>query len=129
MRNGVLEDLDQHAVGPPEGTVREAGSTIQPSKSGRTQYTEEDDCILVKWVMDMERNGGSTKGNEIYKQLEAKVGGHVQFGYSTLTLQRSRILGIPGSHGGIVGSRLYGSGPDPPISLKTHLEPQQVKTE
>ncbi|KAL8971174.1 MAG: hypothetical protein Q9183_001172 [Haloplaca sp. 2 TL-2023] len=72
VRNGVLEDLDQHAVGPPEGTVREAGSTIQPSKSGRTQFTEEDDRMLVKWVLDMERNGGSTRGNEIYKQLEAK---------------------------------------------------------
>ncbi|KAL8873760.1 MAG: hypothetical protein Q9174_000823 [Haloplaca sp. 1 TL-2023] len=72
VRNGVLEDLDQHAVGPAEGTVREAGSTIQPSKSGRTPFSEEDDRVLVKWVLDTERNGGSTKGNEIYKQLEMK---------------------------------------------------------
>lgn len=73
VRSGILEDLEQHAVGPPEGTIRAAGSTVQPSKSGRTKFTDEDDRILANWIVAMERSGGATSGNEIYKQLEAKV--------------------------------------------------------
>ncbi|KAL8738290.1 MAG: hypothetical protein Q9181_000879 [Wetmoreana brouardii] len=76
VRNGRLEDLEQHAVGPPAGTIRPAGSTIQPSKSGRTKFTDEDDRLLANWIIGMERSGGATSGNEIYKQLEAKNSRH-----------------------------------------------------
>lgn len=74
MRNGQLEDLDQHAVGPPPGTIRNPGSTVHPQKSGRTPFTPEDDRILMRWITAAEAGGGQTSGNEIYKQLEAKVG-------------------------------------------------------
>ncbi|KAI4200023.1 MAG: hypothetical protein LQ346_002454 [Caloplaca aetnensis] len=72
VRNGTLEDLEKHAVGPPIGTLRQVGSTIQPSRSSRTKFTSDDDRILVNWVVGIEQSGGATSGNEIYKQLEAK---------------------------------------------------------
>ncbi|KAL8722290.1 MAG: hypothetical protein Q9225_001195 [Loekoesia sp. 1 TL-2023] len=73
VRYGALEDLERHAVGPPIGTVRTVGSTLQPPKSARTKFTPEDDRVLVNWVHGIEQGGGATSGNEIYKQLEAKV--------------------------------------------------------
>ena len=73
VRNGVLEDLSDHAVGPSEGTVREVGSIVQPAKTMRKKYTEADDRILWNWVHENPQKGGGTGGNEIYKQLEAKV--------------------------------------------------------
>lgn len=73
VRNGVLEDLEDHRVGPDEGTVRSAGSTIQPPKGTRNKYTQDDDRILWNWVHEKPQKGGGTDGNEIYKQLEAKV--------------------------------------------------------
>ncbi|KAL8762086.1 MAG: hypothetical protein Q9184_001858 [Pyrenodesmia sp. 2 TL-2023] len=72
VRNGMLEDLEKHAVGPPVGTLRQVGSTIQPPKSSRTKFTSDDDHVLVNWVVGIEQSGGATSGNEIYKQLEAK---------------------------------------------------------
>ena len=73
VRNGILEDLDDHRVGPPEGNVRSIGSVIQPAKGTRNTYTEADDRILWNWVNDNPQKGGGTNGNEIYKQLEKKV--------------------------------------------------------
>ncbi len=75
MRNGILEDLKDHRVGPAEGTVRSIGSTIQPPKGTRNKYTQDDDHILWNWVQEKPQKGGGTDGNEIYKQLEAKVRG------------------------------------------------------
>ena len=74
MRNGVLEDLDDHKVGPPEGKIRSIGSVVQPAKGTRNRYTEADDRILWDWVHENPQKGGGTDGNEIYKQLEQKVG-------------------------------------------------------
>lgn len=77
IRNGVLEDLDDHKVGPPEGNIRSIGSVVQPAKGTRNRYTEADDRLLRNWVNDNPQKGGGTDGNEIYKQLERKVrGGH-----------------------------------------------------
>ena len=75
IRNGVLEDLDDHKVGPPEGNIRSIGSVAQPAKGTRNKYTEADDRILRSWVNDNRQKGGGTDGNEIYKQLETKVPG------------------------------------------------------
>ncbi|KAI9672969.1 MAG: hypothetical protein M1817_003133 [Caeruleum heppii] len=69
LRNGILEDLEKHAVGPLEGTLRPVGSA-RPTKGSRTPFSAEDDRILHKWVTDYQRKGGSILGNEIYKQLE-----------------------------------------------------------
>ena len=74
IRNGTLEDLEDHKVGPAPGTVRSIGSTIQPPKASRNKYTEEDDRVLWQWVHNHTQKGGGTDGNEIYKQLEAQVG-------------------------------------------------------
>lgn len=73
IRNGTVEDLEDHRVGPPPGTVRSIGSVIQPSKATRSKYTEEDDRILWNWVNSHVQKGGGTDGNEMYKQLEAQV--------------------------------------------------------
>ena len=55
------------------GAVRSIGSITQPAKTSRNKFTEEDDRILLQWVYSHPQKGGGTDGNEIYKQLEAKV--------------------------------------------------------
>ncbi|KAF4637675.1 hypothetical protein G7Y89_g392 [Cudoniella acicularis] len=72
VRNGRLENVEDHLAGPPVGTVREAGSG-QPVKRGKTPFTAEDDRILTEWVARAERKGVAIRGNELYKQLAAKV--------------------------------------------------------
>lgn len=74
IRNGKLERLSDHAVGTPVGsTVRAVGSSTQPAKTTRQKFTQEDDQILLNWVESSRRKGAKTDGNEIFKQLEAKV--------------------------------------------------------
>ena len=73
IRNGVLEDLDDHQVGPSEGSIRSIGSVSQPAKGTRNKYSVADDRILWDWVNANPQKGGGTDGNEIYKQLEKKV--------------------------------------------------------
>lgn len=72
VRNGKLEDLENHLAGPPEGTIRNVGSA-RPTKGTRTLFTKEDDEVLLNWVKEIERKGGKILGNEIYKQLETMV--------------------------------------------------------
>jgi hypothetical protein len=71
-KNGALEELEQHRAGPASHVVREVGSG-GPTRKGRTPFSAEDDRVLKKWVMDGERVGISSKGNELFKQLEEKV--------------------------------------------------------
>jgi hypothetical protein len=73
VANGRLDNVEDHRAGPATTTIRGLGSR-QPTKTGRTPFTAEDDHILRKWVTRDERQSLSIKGNEIYKQLEAKVG-------------------------------------------------------
>lgn len=73
IRNGTLERLSDHAVGPPIGTIRAVGSSTHPAKTGRQKFTEDDDRFLLKWVRSSLRKGARTQGNEIYKQLEEEV--------------------------------------------------------
>ena len=72
VARGRLEDLEKHRAGPREHTVREVSST-QPTRSGRTAFTAQDDRDLFIWITKAERSGASVRGNEIYKQLEAIV--------------------------------------------------------
>ena len=74
LRHGTLEDLADHSVGPNKGTVRTVGSIAQPTKNTRKKFTAADDRMLWDWVMTNPQKGGGTDGNEIYKQLEVKVG-------------------------------------------------------
>ncbi|KAI9818905.1 MAG: hypothetical protein M1827_007726 [Pycnora praestabilis] len=76
IRNGQLENLDDHLAGPPEGLMRSVGSVTIPSKGGRRLFTTEDDRVLYDWVTSHERRGGKILGNEIYKQLEAQNSRH-----------------------------------------------------
>ena len=69
----MLEDLEDHIVGPPLGSVRSIGSITHPAKTTRNKFTEEDDRLLLQWVYSHPQKGGGTDGNEIYKQLEAQV--------------------------------------------------------
>jgi hypothetical protein len=71
VKNGALEDLDAHRIGAavspsPVGSNR-------PGRSTRTPFTQADDNQLSIWVTKAELKGLSTKGNEIYQQLEAIV--------------------------------------------------------
>jgi hypothetical protein len=73
IREGRVCDPQDHLAGPPVGEAREPGALHRPAKSGRAAYTPEEDRILYKWVRDCEAAGGAVRGNEIYKQLGAKV--------------------------------------------------------
>ena len=75
IRSSSLPDPQDHLAGPPQGTVRDVGSTV-PGKQTRTPFTAEDDKVLWQWVERSRLEGGLVKGNEIYKQLEAKNGRH-----------------------------------------------------
>jgi hypothetical protein len=75
IQDGVVRDPEGHRAGPPEGEARApGGSTHQPARSRRAAYTAEEDRILYQWVCDSIAGGGRVGGNEIYKQLAAKVG-------------------------------------------------------
>lgn len=74
IKKGELEDPLEYAAGAPVASVREVGS-LMPKRRGRQPFTREDDMVLYKWIDDFERKGGKyISGNEVYKQLEQKVG-------------------------------------------------------
>ena len=104
VRNGVLEDLQHHQAGPPEGTVRSVGSIIQPAKGTRNRFTQEDDRILWNWVHINPQKRGGTDGNEIYKQLEAKVRKGHGLLHAELWITPHSIHSIRGKRGETTGS-------------------------
>jgi hypothetical protein len=73
VKNGKLEDLEAHRAGPVAGISRPVGSS-QPTRNTRTPFTAADDRALALWVTNAEKQGLSTKGNDIYQQLERIVG-------------------------------------------------------
>lgn len=73
IKEGRLRDPEDHRAGPPLGEAREAGAVHRPAKGRRASYTPEEDRLLYKWVREFVANGGAESGNEIYKQLAAKV--------------------------------------------------------
>ena len=52
LKNGTLEDIEDHRAGPVHAPVREVGST-QPTKKTRTKFSPEDDKILLD-IMTLE---------------------------------------------------------------------------
>jgi hypothetical protein len=72
VKKGKLEDLEAHRAGPVVGISGPVGSS-QPTRNTRTPFTAADDRALALWVTNAERQGLSTKGNEIYQQLERIV--------------------------------------------------------
>jgi hypothetical protein len=71
IRNGRLENLDDHVVSTASRADRPVGSVTIAPKGGRKPYTDADDQFLWNWVKPLEEAGGATSGNSIYQQLEA----------------------------------------------------------
>lgn len=72
IRNGRLENLEDHVVGGTSRTDRPVGSVTMAPKGGRNNYTEAEDQLLWNWLKPLEDAGAATAGNEIYKQLETR---------------------------------------------------------
>jgi hypothetical protein len=108
VKDGELKDIEEYRAGSSTHSPRAVGSS-QPVKKGRTPFTVEDDRVLADWVLNAERSGLKTRGNEIYQQLEAMV----RVTYVILVLFRyrpngvARITGIPPSPGVTVGSSIF----------------------
>src|SRR5436853_1071766 len=68
IRNGRLENLDDHAVGGTSRAERPVGSVTLAPKGSRNAYTEADDQFLWNWVKPLEDAGGSVAGYAIYQQ-------------------------------------------------------------
>jgi hypothetical protein len=103
IHEGRLRDPEDHRAGPPVGEPREPGALHRPAKSSRTPFTPEEDKILYKWVRDCEAAGGMSRGNAIYKQLEAKVRMCAAL-YKNTQLTRHSIRDIHSNHGATVTS-------------------------
>ena len=71
LQSGRLENIEDYAIGPPKGAVREIGSLNRPSKSTRTAYTAEDERALTEWVRDHGAAGES--GNTVFQGLQLHV--------------------------------------------------------
>lgn len=72
IAQGELPEESEHIAGRAKNTPRPVGSAA-PGRTTRTPFTTEDDRQLYEWVKSAELAGVSIKGNELYKQLEAKV--------------------------------------------------------
>jgi hypothetical protein len=105
VRDGELKNIEMYRAAPSAQTPRVMGSG-EPRKQGRTPFTAEDDRVLTKWVLEAERQGISTKGNEIYKQLEAKVRLIALAAYLFPLTGAFRTHGILPRHGATVGSSM-----------------------
>jgi hypothetical protein len=108
VKNGKLKDIEEYRAGLSAHSPRAVGSS-QLIKKGRTPFTVEDDQVLADWVLDAERSGLGTRGNEIYKQLEAMV----RLTCVILVIFRYRTNGVAGitgilpSLGVTVGSSMF----------------------
>ncbi|KAK3110288.1 hypothetical protein LTR53_015562, partial [Teratosphaeriaceae sp. CCFEE 6253] len=72
IKQSAMPDPADHLAGPQPGAIRDVGSVAVPGKHTRTPFTAEDDKVLWLWVQRAQAEGGFVKGNEIYRQLEAK---------------------------------------------------------
>ena len=70
IRNGALEDPEDHRAAPETLPPRPAGSVTQSAKSIRVPFTLADDRFLLDW---MENYDGPDAGNKVYQQLGQAV--------------------------------------------------------
>ena len=73
LKNGVLEDPEEHRATSAEMPQRPVGSVTNSSKGTRIPFTTQDDQALLEWVSDFVVKGGSIAGNKIYQQLAQHV--------------------------------------------------------
>ena len=125
MRNGCLEDLEDHVAGPRAGTVRSLGSITRPAKGSRSNFTQDDDNFLWHWVQNTPQKYGGTEGNEIYKQLEAQVTRLIAKIAVKCQLTVPRTPGILGSLGEIAGSNGSRESRDQLSYLNMRLSPHR----
>lgn len=72
VRNGRLEDLEAHRIGP--SSPRPMGASHIPKKGTRTDYSLQEDKILFDWLYPFEQRPNSPiSGNRIYQMLAEKV--------------------------------------------------------
>lgn len=69
VKAGIVQVEDKYLIGPPPGQRRPVLAGSRARKS-RTPFTELDDAILAKHVL---QQGIDTAGNRMYQDLEAKV--------------------------------------------------------
>ncbi|KAL7913257.1 TRF2-interacting telomeric protein/Rap1 C terminal domain-containing protein [Trichoderma velutinum] len=63
---GIIQVEDKYLIGPPPNQRRSV-LTGAHAKRTRTAFSEQDDAIVVKWVL---KNGINTAGNKMYMELE-----------------------------------------------------------
>ena len=73
VKEGSLDIKDDYLC---DVLAASSGVTTKPvakNKLTRIAFTKEDDQILTKYVLEMETEGKSTSGNDIYKEFAKKV--------------------------------------------------------
>ena len=74
LRNGDLEDLEDHRVGASEGTVRSVGSIMQPAKGTRNKYYPRPTTVSSgTGSKRIPRKEVAQMATRFTKQLETKV--------------------------------------------------------
>lgn len=71
IRKGRLEKLEDHVAGSYARNARPVGAPTITTKGVRTPFSAADDQFLWDFIKPVEETGGSVRGNEIYKQIEA----------------------------------------------------------
>ncbi|KAK1779684.1 hypothetical protein QBC45DRAFT_350347 [Copromyces sp. CBS 386.78] len=73
ISEGQLADIDIYTIDHP--TAKGARPEMS-TKSTRTNYTPQDDNILLHWVLQKERSGEAIRGNKTYMDLAEKYPQH-----------------------------------------------------
>jgi hypothetical protein len=71
LKHGIAQIKDRYAIGPDPHQARPRPvASAGPTRSGRVDFTPEDDAVLVKWVLSHNQH---RTGNIIYQELENEV--------------------------------------------------------
>ncbi|KAJ5773169.1 hypothetical protein N7457_008065 [Penicillium paradoxum] len=72
IKNGQLEDLEAHRVGP--SAPRPMGASNIPTKSTRSFFTLQEDQLVFDWIEHFGREPGApVQGNRFYQDLSELV--------------------------------------------------------
>ncbi|KAB8251959.1 TRF2-interacting telomeric protein/Rap1 C terminal domain-containing protein [Aspergillus flavus] len=118
VRNGKLEDLQNHRAGP--SAARPVGATNIPTRSHPIPYTLEDDQWLWDRMAEYEKDpNASIGGNKIYQELATQNPRHTYQSYRDRYRRRLRGLPRPGGM----------PKPNPPASAEKDGNQQATKRE